>query len=307
MKGGEKLKVDKLTLKKAKRMMDEGGNLDLRGTGITSLPDNLTVGGWLDLRDTSITTLPDNLTVGGSLDLSGTGITALPANLTVGGWLDLTDTSITTLPDNLTVGGSLYLWGTGITSLPDNLTVGESLDLHGTGITSLPGNLAVGWSLYLSDTGLTAQKRKKARKLKDGDYVPGRYLYADGILTHVKQRVEVDGYTLYIGKIKGKNVVSDGTHYAHCDKLRDGIADIAFKRVTDRGADQYKGLSLDTSLTVDEAKTMYRVITGACRAGTDAFVASLGDTLKERYTIREMLELTRGQYNSERFAEFFGE
>ena len=143
------------------------------------------------------------------------------------------------------------------------------------------------------------------RRLKDGDYVPGRYLYADGILTHVKQRVEVDGYTLYIGKIKGKNVVSDGTHYAHCNKLRDGIADIAFKRAADRGADQYKGLSLDTSLTVDEAKTMYRIITGACRAGTDAFVESLGDTLKERYTIREMLKITKGQYNAERFAEFF--
>ena len=260
------MKVDKLTLKKAKRMMDEYGNLDLSGTGITSLPDNLTVGGWLDLRGTGITALPDNLTVGGGLDLSGTGITALP----------------------------------------DNLTVGGGLDLRGTGITALPDNLTVGGSLYLPDTGITAQERKKVRRLKDGDYMPGRYLYADGILTHVKQRVEVDGYTLYIGKIKGKNVVSDGTHYAHCDKLRDGIADIAFKRASDRGADQYKGLTLDTSWTVDEAKTMYRVITGACRAGTDAFVESLGDTLKERYTIREMLKLTRGQYNSERFAEFFG-
>ena len=203
--------------------------------------------------------------------------------------------------------GNLDLSGTGITTLPDNLAVGGWLDLRGTGITALPDNLVVGWSLYLTDTGITAQKRKKARKLKDGDYMPGRYLYADGILTHVKQRVEVDGYTLYIGKIKGKNVVSDGTFYAHCGKLRDGIADIAFKRAADRGADQYKGLSLDTSLTVDEAKTMYRIITGACRAGTDAFVESLGDTLKERYTIREMLKITKGQYNADRFAEFFEE
>ena len=245
------MKVDKLTLKKAKRMMDGGGNLDLSNTGITSLPDNLTVGGWLDLRGTGVTALPDNLAVGGWLDLSGTGITALPDNLTVGDWLDLS--------------------GTGITALPDNLTVGDWLDLRGMGITALPDNLTV------------------------------------GILTHVKQRVEVDGYILYIGKIKGKNVVSDGTHYAHCDKLRDGIADLAFKTAADRGAGQYEGLSLDTSLTVDEAKTMYRVITGACRAGTDAFVESLGDTLKERYTIREMLALTRGQYNSDRFAEFFAE
>ncbi|WP_308586666.1 hypothetical protein, partial [uncultured Desulfovibrio sp.] len=45
----------------------------------------LDVEGYLDLRGTQITALPDNLTVGGSLDLEGTQITALPDNLTVGG------------------------------------------------------------------------------------------------------------------------------------------------------------------------------------------------------------------------------
>ena len=69
------------------------------------------------------------------LYLSGTGITQLPDNLTIGGSLDLSGTGITQLPDNLTVGDSLDLSGTGITQLPDNLTVGGSLDLSGTGIT----------------------------------------------------------------------------------------------------------------------------------------------------------------------------
>ena len=65
-------------------------------------------------------------------------------------------------------------------------------------------------------------------------------------------------------------------------------------------------MSLDTELTVQEAVTMYRVITGACRQGSESFVNSLGE-LKEKYTIRETIELTKGQYNAERFAEFFGE
>lgn len=43
------------------------GDLDLRGTGITCLPENLSVGGDLDLEGTGITCLPDNLSVGGSL------------------------------------------------------------------------------------------------------------------------------------------------------------------------------------------------------------------------------------------------
>jgi len=52
-----------------------GGSLDLRGTGITVLPEGLTVGGYLDLRGTGITVLPEGLTVCGYLDLRGTGIT----------------------------------------------------------------------------------------------------------------------------------------------------------------------------------------------------------------------------------------
>lgn len=138
--------------------------------------------------------------------------------------------------------------------------------------------------------------------------MPGRYLYADGILTHVKRRVEVrDGYTLYIGKIRGRNVVSDGTHYAHCEKLRDGIADLLFKTASDRGAEQYRGLSLDTEMALEDAVIMYRIITGACRQGSQAFLGSLGDRLKARYTIQEMIDLTRGQYGADRFRGFFEE
>ena len=181
-------------------------------------------------------------------------------------------------------GGSLYLSGTQLTSLPENLTVSGSLDLSGTRIDP--------------------KDRKKVRRLKEGDYQEGRYLYCDGILTHVRGRRQVERYTLYIGKIKNRHVVSDGEFYAHCKNFREGIADLAFKRASERGADQYRGMALDTALAVEEAKTAYRVITGACRAGTENFVNSLGG-LKERYTIRELIELTKGQYGSERFAAFF--
>ena len=198
----------------------------------------------------------------GNLYLSGTEITELPDNLTVGGWLDLSGTEITELPDNLTVGGDLYLSGTKITELPDNLTVGGNLYPSGTKITELPDNLTVGGDILINWDTVTGNPTYK--KLKDGDYVPHRYLYADGILTQVKSCHEVNGYTLYSGKIKGRSVVSDGKYYAHCKNLRDGIADIAFKKARERGADQFKDL-----------------------------------------TLREMIDMTDGQYNSERFREFF--
>ena len=182
---------------------------------------------------------------------------------------------------------------------------GGSLDLEGTQITALPDNLTVGGSLDLEGTQITAKDRRKVKKLKDGTYVEGKYLYADGILTHIKGRRKVGEHVFYIGKINGKNVVSDGVHYAHCKKLRDGIADLMFKTAKDRGAEQYKGLSLDTVFTVEEAITMYRVITGACKQGSESFVESLGDKVQEKYTIRECIEVTKGQYGHEAFARFF--
>ena len=110
---------------------------------------------------------------------------------------------------------------------------------------------------------------------------------------------------MYAGKIPGRNVVSDGTNYAHCGSLREGIADLNFKTARDRGAGQYKDFSLDKEMTVPEMVTMYRIITGACSQGSENFVKSLGE-LKEKYTIREAIELTKGQYNAGKFAEFFG-
>ena len=182
---------------------------------------------------------------------------------------------------------------------------GGSLNLSGTQITTLPDNLTVGDSLYLSGTQINRSKASKVRRLQDGEYAPKRYLYADGILTHVRGCKKIGDYILYIGKIKGRNVVSDGDLYAHCDKLSDGIADLAFKRAKNRGAEQYKDVTLDTVMTLDEAVTMYRVITGACRQGSQNFVDNLGDKRKDKYTVRECIELTRGQFNAERFAEFF--
>lgn len=162
---------------------------------------------------------------------------------------------------------------------------------------------ANGGGLYLSGTGITDTSR--VTRLQQGDYAPGRYLYADCILTHVKAKRRVDGYDLYIGKIPGRNVVSDGEHFAHCKTLRDGIADILFKKAADRGAEQYRSLTADSVVTKDEAITMYRIITGACRQGTAHFVESLGDSVKDAYSIREIIDLTSGQYGAARFREFF--
>ena len=170
------------------------GNLDFRGcTGLTALPEHLSVGGYLDLEGcTGLTALPEHLSVGRYLDLRGcTGLTALPVNLSVRGTLRLSGcTGLTALPENLSVKGNLRLSDcTGLTALPENLSVRGDLDLEGcTGLTALPEHLSVGGYLNLRDcTGLTA--------LSEHLYV-GRYLDLKGCtgLTALSEHLSVGRY-----------------------------------------------------------------------------------------------------------------
>ena len=178
------------------------------------------------------------------------------------------------------------------------------LDLRGTAITSLPEGLTVGGYLYLEGCTCASEIRKITRKFEQGEYVSRRYVYADGILTHVKRKRKLGEYTYFVGKIPGKNVIYDGENYAHCKTFSDGVKDLEFKKAKDRGADQYKILTLDSVVQKDAAITMYRVITGACRAGTEQFLSTIKE-FKAEYTVREIVELTRGHYGATVFADFF--
>ncbi len=100
------------------------------------------------------------------------------------------------------------------------------------------------------------------------------------------------------------NVVFDGDNYAHCKSLKEGILDLEFKKAKNRGSEQYEKLTLDSVLTYDEAVIAYRVITGACQAGTQHFLDGLRE-MKESYTIAEIIKLTKGQYGSATFENFF--
>ena len=298
-----------------------GEYLDLRGTGITSLPDNLTVGGGLYLRDTGITSLPDNLTVGGYLDLRDTGITSLPDNLIVGEYLDLEGcTGITSLPDNLIVGEYLDLDGTGITSLPDNLTVGGGLYLRGTGITSLPDNLTVGGGLYLCGTGIKDTSKVKNKLSQDArqriknitnqvlrwEFGNRIYIKVDGIFSQlISQRGNVS-VIRQIGKDRKEYLVTDGLgRWAHGDTIADARKDLIYK-ISNRDKSAYENLTLDSELTFEECIECYRVITGACAAGTRDYVENrLPKPHKEKYTIREIIDLTDGEYGSNALKEFF--
>ncbi len=180
-------------------------------------------------------------------------------------------------------GGSLDLRDTNITALPEGLTVGGSLDLQGTNIT---------------DTS------NVNRKFPQVIYKKNKFLWCDGILTHIKKERKFGKFTFYYGKIKEKNIIFDGVNYAHCKDFKAGVIDLEFKSAKDRGAEQYKGLALDSVVKYEDAVIMYRVITGACQQGTQRFLDGLKE-IKSEYTIREIIQLTAGHYGSGVFKSFF--
>ena len=235
----------------------------------------------------------------GSLDLRGTGITSLPDNLTIGDSLYLRGTGITSLPDNLTIGGSLDLRGTGITSLPDNLTIGGYLDLRGTGITNKNVNTVL-------STDARMRISNVRNKLLTWEWNGRKYIKIDGMFSVVDSSHGNVYHVHQLGKSKSMYVVTDGeNHWAHGDSLKEARADLVYK-INDRDTSEYAKLNLDDTMTFEEAIAAYRTITGACAAGTRDYVENrLPKPHKEKYTIREMIELTKGEYQAETFKNFF--
>ena len=234
----------------------------------------------------SVTSIPDgfNPTVGGSLDLSS--VTSIPDgfNPTVGGSLDLR--SVTSIPDgfNPTVGGYLYL--SSVTSIPDgfNPTVGGSLDL-----------------------------RSVSRYIGKEVNIPIRYIWrnkdyinVDGIFTKI---ISERGNVMRVQRIAHKEIeylVTDGDgRWAHGATLKEAKDSLIYK-IADKDKSEYNNWTKDTIVTHAEAIEAYRVITGACAMGTRHFCeVVLGNKKKDKYTIAEVIELTKGQYGSECFASFF--
>ena len=238
---------------------------------------------------------------GGYLDLRGTGITALPDNLTVGGYLDLENcTGITALPDNLTVGDSLYLRGTGITALPDNLTVGGSLDLRGTGIT---GEVKV--NKKLSSKAIAAISRVSNTPIF-WEWNDRSYIKVDRMFTAIDSH---HGNVYRVHRLNSSEqlylVTDSENHWAHGRTLQEARADLIFK-INDRDTSVYRNMSLNDTITYEEAIAAYRTITGACAAGTRDFIENrLPKPHKDKYTIQEIIALTEKEYGGKKFSEFF--
>ena len=185
------------------------------------------------------------------------------------------------------VGGGLYLRS--VTSIPEgfNPTVGGDLDLSS-------GSKYIGAKVEMP-------------------HIPARYLWrnkeyikVDGIFTKI---ISERGNVMRVQRIARKEIeylVTDGDgRWAHGATLKEAKDSLIYK-ITSRDTTKYKEWSLDTEISHAEAIEAYRTITGACAFGTRHFCETiLGDKKKDKYTVAEVIVLTKGQYGADRFKEFF--
>jgi len=109
---GREERWKQITYQKIQNYIKNGskGNLNLRKTPITKLPDNLIkVEGFLDMRNSKIKNLNNLKYVGGFLGLDYTSIESLPDNLMVEGNLLLIGSKIKHIPFGLYVKGGVMI------------------------------------------------------------------------------------------------------------------------------------------------------------------------------------------------------
>jgi len=286
------------------------GSLDLRS--LTSIPEgfNPTVGDYLDLG--SLTSIPEgfNPTVGGSLDLRL--LTSIPEgfNPTVGGYLDLE--SLTSIPEgfNPTVGGYLDLRS--LTSIPEgfNPTVGGFLDLRS--LTSIPEgfNPTVGGSLDLRLlTSIPEGFNKNDYQYKEIPFIKwgignGTHILCDGRFSELISKKGNVWKLKDVGKNNEYYLVTDGKgKYSHGETIKDAKTDLIFK-ISNRDKSVYKNIDINEKMPFDKCIEMYRIITGACSAGTRNFIEQKNLPHK-KYSVVDIVKITIGAYGNNDFRSFF--
>ena len=146
---------------------------------------------------------------------------------------------------------------------------------------------------------------KISDKIVCNDIRRGIWTNQDGILAEViHKRGKVQKLKTEDGKIL--YLVTDGFGlFAHGETVKKAKEALDFK-LKDVDLTPYKKMKLTDKVAFKEALNLYHTITRACDIGTKMFVDSLPKKqIKKEYTIQEIIDITKGQYRSDVFADFF--
>jgi hypothetical protein len=141
---------------------------------------------------------------------------------------------------------------------------------------------------------------------QDGSYIwKSGIAVFDGVICRIKHR---KGNIIKAEFLNGNAcyIVTNGEGiYAHGDSLKEAQYALNFK-LSDRDTNNYEHLKEGDVLETGEMMLCYHVITGACLTGIREFMSrKLGDNPREKYSIKEVIGLTEGEYLGEKFSSFF--
>jgi hypothetical protein len=122
-----------------------GGGLNLEGSWVGNLPENLHIRGDLVLKHWRRVVLPRGLVIDGDLDVTQAGINELPDDIVIKGSLLASNSTLNNLPDGLSVGGSVFLGSTKhLEEIPPGFSVGDNLMLRDSSVRHIADDVFVG-------------------------------------------------------------------------------------------------------------------------------------------------------------------
>jgi len=225
----------------------------------------------------------------------------LDALTSVGGALSINSSA--KLDALTSVGGDLYINSSAkldaLTSVGGDLSINSSAKLDA--LTS------VGGYLYIYKKGALT-----AGKLYCGGYDKFAVIDCIACVTlSEKKHGDVTVLMCRHAKVKNQKVIGDkfyvarkGDDNAHGKTIAEATQELMFK-IGPRDVSQYRGMAADTIKTPPEWALVYRTVTGACQYGTQQFMAARGK-LKKKYTLAEIVTLTKGAWGHEKFVEVVG-
>ena len=231
-------------------------------------------------------------TVGGSFYCYNNQLTSLEGvPQTVGGSFGCSNNQLTSLEGApQTVGGSFGCSNNQLTSLEGApQTVGGRFDCYNNQLTSLEG-----------------APRQHADMFET--FLGKGYVFLDGILTKSISIRTKDGVNIYrTQKLYNVDIIyvaREGLTAAHGRTIKEALEELRFKTAS-KDVEQYRGMAKTTKHTPKEWAVIYRAITGACKWGTENFIAGKGN-LKKHYTLSEILTQTDGSFGHDKFKEVVG-
>ena len=201
------------------------------------------------------------------------------------------------IPDGVTtIGNRAFSWCESLTSvvIPDGVTtIGNGAFYECKSLTSvvIPDSVTtIGNYAFSGCESLTSVKYKGTdHKVKCVDGYCMEFIHSRKHLNNTIYKATLFNQKniLYVAEQNGV--------YAHGKTAREAIQDLEFKLCKERGIEQYAGYTLDSEVDYK----FYRIMTGACQFGVNEFVNRKGIDLKDSFPIREVIEMTRGEYGHE--------